>query len=811
MRRRLLGEKKKRGKMKRRILAILMSVGIGVTGLSVNALAAEADPQALEAVEEMYVDLSDVVIQEGGFLPQEEARAGADSEVESGLKEQVQKDLMAAWDAFSKTCDMSAYKLTSDEMSQIYFGTLNKNPRYFYVQSSYSYSLTSAGLVTDIDISYKEPDESARAKRDAYDRAVAAVVNGAQASWSDMEKALYINDYLARNCQYDTSLTKRNAYEALVNGSAVCQGYALAFMDLAQELGLVCETVTSGAINHAWNMVNVGGSYYNVDVTWNDPLQDRLGRVRHLYFMKSTAYFKQGSASSQNFNSHLGSKDDWVVSGGVQAAAASDFRYDNYFWNQSDTGFDCVDGYWYGFNGSDSICRYDCNGTDFIFSETVKNIPDIWMQVGSGSSYWPGKFVGTGNFNGKYYYSGSDAIYELDVATKESAPVYTLTQAERSRGYIYGMNISAAGEIQYLLAGGPNVSGEILTASKLEPPHVHTIVTDEAVPATCTEAGRTEGRHCSQCGEVLQKPEIIPALGHEWDSDYTVDKEPTMEKEGEKSIHCSRCEARKNERPIPRLEAEEIDLSDCEIRLSQYTYIYNGKAKKPAVTVRFGDDVLTPSEDYQVEYSDNIHAGEASAIISGKGIYVGSLIEDFQIEKASNQIIAAEKYTKISKAAAQTFKLNVRAKGGTIAYQSLNKNVKASRDGKVTIAGNFVGKALIKVTAESEDYARAWKNITITVNPAAVSLTQARNISGRKLELKWKKNAKVTGYQVQYSDKIKFTGAKSKWISGSSKTKCNLTSLKKKTYYVRIRTYKTVYGIKYYSAWSGAKKVVVKK
>ena len=85
------------------------------------------------------------------------------------------------------------------------------------------------------------------------------------------------------------------------------------------------------------------------------------------------------------------------------------------------------------------------------------------------------------------------------------------------------------------------VCGEILTAQEIVPALGHDMVIDVAVAPTCTETGLTEGSHCSDCGEVIVAQEIVPALGH----DMIIDVEvvPTCTESGlATGCHCSRCD-----------------------------------------------------------------------------------------------------------------------------------------------------------------------------------------------------------------------------------------------------------------------------
>ena len=154
----------------------------------------------------------------------------------------------------------------------------------------------------------------------------------------------------------------------------------------------------------------------------------------------------------------------------------------------------------------------------------------------------------------------------------------------------------------------------------------------------------------------------------------------------------------------------------------------------------------------------------------------------------------------------QTTKLDVKAdKDAKLTYKSDNKSVKVDKNGKVTIAKNFVGKATITVTATSGG-AKTTQKVTITVNPKGTTFRAVYNGKGRKLKAYWNRNSQVDGYQLQYGTSKNFTGCKTVTLKSNQYTGSVRTGLKKNaTYCVRIRTYKRVSGKTYYSDWSKVK------
>lgn len=130
---------------------------------------------------------------------------------------------------------------------------------------------------------------------------------------------------------------------------------------------------------------------------------------------------------------------------------------------------------------------------------------------------------------------------------------------------------------------------------------------------------------------------------------------------------------------------------------------------------------------------------------------------------------------------------------------------------KVSYSGNkSVGTAKIKITGIGNYNGTITK--TFKINPKGTSLKSVKK-SKKSFKATWKKSSKTwtTGYQVQYSTSKKFKKAKTATVKSYKKTKVTVKKLKKrKTYYVHMRTYKTVKGKKYYSGWSKVKKVKTK-
>jgi len=123
---------------------------------------------------------------------------------------------------------------------------------------------------------YRKKDASGLTdkEREVYDKAAGIIADEVPGSGSTFQKELAVHDYLTGNIVYDSAQSEESftVYGALIGGRAVCSGYAQAFKTLMNMLNTDCLIVTGTANgdSHAWNLINVGGDWYHVDVTWND-------------------------------------------------------------------------------------------------------------------------------------------------------------------------------------------------------------------------------------------------------------------------------------------------------------------------------------------------------------------------------------------------------------------------------------------------------------------------------------------------------------------------------------------------------------
>ncbi|MCI9526372.1 MAG: carbohydrate-binding domain-containing protein [Lachnospiraceae bacterium] len=300
-------------------------------------------------------------------------------------------------------------------------------------------------------------------------------------------------------------------------------------------------------------------------------------------------------------------------------------------------------------------------------------------------------------------------------------------------------------------------------------------------------------------------------------------------------------------------DAGQIDISECQITLEQQSYTYNGIAKQPRVTVSHGGKALIKNQDYTVGYSSNINAGTAKVTVKGMGSYQGTVEREFVILEKSEESTnpgggtnpggsanpggnenpggtAYQKPAKVkglSASSVNAAKIKISWKkavdaDGYLLYRYDGKKkawkcIKTITKGIITsyidsglASGTAFKYRVCAFTSADKKYKGDFSNsVTTATKPSKVSI---KTVTAKKkaLALKWKKTA-GSGYEITYSSKKNFSGAKTVKINGASKSSCTVKKLKsKKTYYVKIRAYKKVGGKIYRGPYSARNQVKTK-
>ena len=336
------------------------------------------------------------------------------------------------------------------------------------------------------------------------------------------------------------------------------------------------------------------------------------------------------------------------------------------------------------------------------------------------------------------------------------------------------------------------------TVTEKLPAKGHTAVTDKGYPATCTTAGKTDGSHCSVCNTVIKVQTVINATGHK-SSGWITDKAASIGVKGSKHKECTVCKKVLETAEIPALSR--ISISRASVTLSTSTYAYDGKAKKPGVTVKLNGKTLKNGTDYTVSYSNNTKVGTAKVTITGKGNYTGSVSKTYSIKNNFKKATVSGISTKAFTGRNITQSITVKYNG---------KTLKNGTDYTVSYSNNKkIGTATVKIAGKGSYTGTITK--TFKINPAKQEI-QKLTAKSKAFFVDWAQKGSATGYEIQYATNSKFTSAKKVTITNNKTDTKTISKLSgKKKYYVRVRSYTTVKGTKYYGAWSASKSVTTKK
>ena len=202
-------------------------------------------------------------------------------------------NLVAGIDACAEeiTVSNNQYQISPAEFLMVLEATRRDHTEQFWMGSSYTPN--EDGLVCwSVKPTYSMEGAELQDAKAAFEQAIALFLVRLTPDMSEYEKEKALHDMLAVHITYTSGENSHNAYGALVEGKAVCEGYAEALQCLLQRVGIQSVEIFGYGINpstglgepHAWNAVRIDGEYYLVDLTWNDQKNILL----HAYFNQTS-------------------------------------------------------------------------------------------------------------------------------------------------------------------------------------------------------------------------------------------------------------------------------------------------------------------------------------------------------------------------------------------------------------------------------------------------------------------------------------------------------------------------------------------
>ena len=363
--------------------------------------------------------------------------------------------------------DVARFRIPLDQRRLFYTTLMHSHPELFYVSRSYSvgYDTDENGndYVTALflhwgrvlyDANGREIIQNGRYAEETYSDEQVLQMRAefrSRAQWyldkvddsmSDFDKALILHDELALNASY---LITGETYDLMVNDVGKCYGYSECYSYLLAQVGVDTEIVGSDPMNHQWNKVKIDGSYYHVDLTWDDPLPDKIGYVNHTFFLLSDAAIEGYEA-----NPH------YSYSSGFPSANT---RFDNKRFHKINTQMCLVGDSLYvvdnAYSGSTAgkLLTYDLSRDRFTTTEDFS--AEKWY-TSAGGSYWQSRYMSLQECDGYLYMNTQQTVYVYDTQT---GGLSEFAQNTYAQGF-YGLRVTD-GKVYALLRVDPGAEGTL--------------------------------------------------------------------------------------------------------------------------------------------------------------------------------------------------------------------------------------------------------------------------------------------------------------------------------------------------------------
>lgn len=369
-----------------------------------------------------------------------------------GGENDYRKVILNAIHNMEQNVDLESYNVQTEDVFSYVDFVFNQYPEYYYI-SNIGSSVKPNGEMVTLYLDYRIDKEEMLERRAFIDDAVKPILDDVGKNWSDAQKALRVHDWLVANFMYDYRLFEQpgtenhDIYGFLKDKMGVCQSYAYTYMYILRQLDVDAYYVVSDTDNHGWNVVNIDGNWYHVDVTHDDPIigytyrYDYMGAVRHNKFLLS-----------DNEILDDGKHDDFYIPE-VNGITCGEYT-GNAIWRNAVSAFQEIDGNWYYLDNSGNagglMVTKDFNNSERIM-EIGRYVSD-WNKYGwaIGSRTYSTYYTGLFEYDGCLYFTDSTKMYAYDA---ERNNVRTLPASLSDDMYYFGLDMDGK-TLNYLYSSG---------------------------------------------------------------------------------------------------------------------------------------------------------------------------------------------------------------------------------------------------------------------------------------------------------------------------------------------------------------------
>ena len=415
-------------------------------------------------------------------IPPISAKA-ATEEVKAALR-QAMLDLI--FDGSDKKVSIRHYNLTFDEYKEVWNDVFYNEPSIRVIRECYSsfhFGADKDGQYMN-NLSLTFPEENLKERYEKI-QAVLDQIHSDMEGMKDIEKVLYTYDYIIQHTTYNLDAEYRSvASGPLLEGEAVCAGYADAMLLILELEGIECKAVynSSPKPTHEWVAVKLDGEWYQVDPTWGDTRSRQKPKTDYRFLLCTDTDFLTAGDTNHG--------------GIVDTPIATSTKYSSWYVHDIVGSMLYDAGYWY-YMKDGSIVKNNIEGTAYEVVVEGTNLELISVENG----------VLTYKENGV---QNTKVVYEQPAHTHTVVEDKAVEATCSQEGKTAGSHCSEC--------------GEVIVAQQTIEKKSHTEVTDPEVPATTESEGKTAGSHCSVCGEVIVAQEVIPKLSADTDKDADTDK-----------------------------------------------------------------------------------------------------------------------------------------------------------------------------------------------------------------------------------------------------------------------------------------------